>query len=219
MKEFIRHDYDDIGRKYIFSDGTEYYSVTTMIGNTKDKRFLEEWRQKVGRQKAEAITRSAGNIGTAMHECLEQYMLNNPVDYPNAVIRNLSRQIIPYIDKRVKHVYSTEKVLYSDKLKLAGTVDGIVDYLMGRTINTSILDFKTAGRVPKMKWIYDYFIQMCLYAMMIAEMQGTTPIKYGVLLFAFKKQRSNKNQVIIDLEKYNEIAINRIHSFNKLIGV
>ncbi len=218
MKEFIKHEYDDTGRIYVFNDGSRYYSVTTMLGATGDKRGLDEWRKRVGHQQAEAICKTACNIGNDMHECLEQYLLKNEVNYPNAVVKMLARQIIPYIDKNVKHVYGTEQVLYSDKLNLAGTVDGIVDYLMGRTVNASILDFKTAGRVPKVEWVQDYFLQMCIYSMMIAEMQGTTPIQTGVLLFAYKKQRSRKNQIIIDLTKYNEIALERIELFHNKVS-
>ena len=217
MKKFIEHQYDEIGRQYLFDDGSKYYSVTTALSYTKNQQFLEEWRKKVGKQKAEQLTKIAGIIGTDMHFCLENYLLKKEVVYPNAVVKMLCRQIIPFVDKKISHVYSTEEVLYSDKLQLAGTVDAVVDYLINGTTHISILDFKTSNRIPKVEWVQDYFIQMCLYAMMIFEMKRIKPIQKGVLLFAFKKQRSNKNQIIIDLVKYKNASLKRVNLFHSLI--
>lgn len=215
MKKFIKHEYDDIGRQYLFDDNTKYYSVTTVLGATKDKRFLIEWRKKVGLRTAEAITRAASVTGTHVHEALEYYLKNVPYTYPNAVIKNLVHQITPYIDKRVKHVYATEKFLYSDKLKLAGTVDAIVDYSINDKVYYSILDFKTAGNVPKAQWIQDYLLQLAIYSMMVAEMTGKKEADIGVLLFAYKKVRSRNNQVVVNLSKYKKLALKRIELFHK----
>ena len=211
MKQFIEHTYDDIGRIYNFDDGSVYYSVTTALGNTKDKRFLEEWRERVGHKKADAITKYAGEMGTQMHDCLERYLLKEPIQYPNAVVKNLSAQIIPYLDKRVTDVQYTEKVLYSDKLNLAGTVDAVVRY----ADIWSILDFKNAKKQPKVSWIQDYLLQLAIYAMMMEEMYGEK-INRGVLLFAYREQRSPNREVVVDLTPYKQKAIQRIDLFHKL---
>lgn len=217
MKQFIKHIYDDIGRIYIFDDGSKYYSVTTALGNTKDKRFLEEWRIRIGREKAEAITKHAGIVGTQVHECLENYLLKQPIDYPNTVIKNLCAQVKPYIDRRISRVYSTEKVLWSDEFDLAGTTDAVVDYKLNRvTTRASILDFKTANAQPKPEWITDYLIQLFIYSRMLAEMNDTTPINTGVLLFAYKKLRSKNNEVVVDLTKYETQAMKRIERFHEI---
>ena len=209
MKKFLRHEYDDIGRIYIFDDGSKYYSVTTMLGATGDKKFLVAWKKRIGVQRAEAITRCATNTGNIVHECLEQYLLGNEVQYPNAVIKMLVRQIIPYIDKYISKVYHTEQILYSSLLNLAGTADGIVDY----NDEFMVLDFKTSRRVPKISWITDYFIQLFIYSKMIEEMYGTRP-KKGVLLFCYKEQRSRNNQIIVNLDKYESSAMKRIELFH-----
>ena len=210
MKSFTKHTYDSSGRTYNFDDGSTYFSVTTALGATKDMRFLNDWRKKVGSAKAESITKTATNIGNDVHRCMEHYLLGDDVVYPNSFVKMLCRQIIPYIDKHVSKVYYTEEVLYSDSLQLAGTADGIVDYMN----HGMVLDFKTSKRVPKISWITDYFLQMYIYSVMIEEMYGMK-MKKGVLLFCFKEQRSRNNQIVVDLSKYKDVAMRRIELFHK----
>ncbi len=217
MKKLTGCSYDDRGRKYHFDDGSAYYSVTTMLGNTADKSYLEEWRNRIGRQKAEHITKTAGIIGTDMHKCLEDYMLKRSPQFPNSVIKNLFKQIKPFVDKNVSNVHASEMVLYSDSLQLAGTADGIVDFMINGVPEFSILDFKTANRRPRVEWISDYFLQMTAYAMMYEEMYGKFP-KYGVLLFAYKKVRSPHRQIICYTEKYKSHVIERNQNFLLTLG-
>ena len=217
MKKFLKHTYDDIGRIYHFDDGSQYYSVTTMLGATKDQSGLDKWRQRIGIEKAEQITKTAGNIGTELHECMESYLLNNEYQYPNNVVQSLARQIKPYCDKYIKHVYDTEKFMWSDKLQLAGTTDALVDYLMSaRKTHFSILDFKTANQQPKIEWVKDYFIQMAIYGKMFGEMCGCTPPSKGVLLFAYKRVRSRNNQIITDLNKWDDDIEKRLEMFEAI---
>jgi len=214
MKKFIEHQYDEWGRIYVFDDSSRYYSVTTALGNTKDKRFLEEWKRKMGRERAEALTAVACRTGTNMHEILEYHLKKEKLPYtPNKYTFNLANQIIPYIEKRVTDVYKVEAVLYSDKLKLAGMVDGIVKY----DENVCILDFKTAKRQPKIEWIQDYLLQLAIYAMMYEEMTGKR-IDYGCLLFAYKMVKSPNHEVFVELTKYKKAAIERIKMFHQLIS-
>ncbi len=214
MKKFLEHEYDDIGRIYVFDDGSRYYSVTTALGYTKDNKSLEQWKAKVGKEKAEAICKVACETGTSMHEVLEYYMLKKDIGKPvPRYIQNLANQIIPYIDKRVSKVYRAEAELFSDKMGIAGTADGIVQY--GKTL--VILDFKTAKRQPKVEWIQDYLLQLALYALMWEEIHGER-INYGVLLFAYKAVRSPKKEIIIKLDKYKEIALKRVDAFHEKIN-
>lgn len=212
MKKFIRHEYDDLGRIYVFDDGSRYYSVTTALGNTKDKRFLEEWRQRIGRQRAEALTKIACKTGTTMHEILEYYLKGEElIEKPNAYMRNLANQIIPYINKRVTRVHEVEAILHSNKMKLAGMVDAVVTY----ADKLCILDFKTSKRQPKPQWIQDYLLQLAIYALMIEEMTGYK-IEYGCLLFAYKQVKSRNQEVFVKLAPYKELALKRINLFSQL---
>lgn len=214
MKKFIEHTYDDIGRIYNFDDGSKYYSVTTALGVTKDGTFLEEWRKKVGEERAEAVTRLACSIGTDMHEILEYYLKNEEMDSPpSKYSQNLANQITPFIDKRVSRVHQVETVVYSDRFKLAGTADAIVTYANHLTV----LDFKTAKRMPKIEWIYDYLCQLAIYAMMLEEMSGTK-FHYGALLFAYKQVKNPNREIFVKLDKYKPKAVKRIEMFYEKIA-
>lgn len=217
MREFKEYKKDALGRRYTFNDGKCYYGVTSMLDASKDKSGLDAWRKRVGNQEAEFICNTAKTVGTNMHESLENYLITGESTFKDSLSKRLFYQIKPYLDKKVKHVYSTERVLWSDKLQLAGTADAFVDYDLGRKTVYSVLDFKTSKRVPKLEWIQDYFIQMYVYSQMIAEMTGSSAPKYGVLLFAFKEQQSRKNQIIIKLAPYEDRAMRRIDYFHSLI--
>lgn len=216
MKKFTGHTYDDIGRIYHFDDGSQYYSVTTMLGATKDTKFLDEWRKKVGQKRAEGLTRIAGVIGSDMHGCLEKYLLGEQPEFPNAVVKNLFMQVKPYIDKRVVKVHATEQVLWSDSLQLAGSCDAIVDYLVKDVCYYTVLDFKTANKQPKIEWIKDYFLQLTAYSLMINSMFNQRPLR-GALLFAFKQQRSDYREVIVDVVRYIHDLKKRVELFHSIV--
>jgi len=48
-------------------------SVTTVLGETKDKSGLEKWRKRVGEKEADRISTLSMNRGTVMHRLIELY--------------------------------------------------------------------------------------------------------------------------------------------------
>ena len=48
-------------------------SVTTILGETKDKSGLEKWRKKVGEVEADRISNLSMSRGTIMHRLIELY--------------------------------------------------------------------------------------------------------------------------------------------------
>ena len=73
-----------INRKYV--NGKRYYevkegnkvlglfpSITTVLGETSDKSGLEDWRNKVGHEEADRISKLSMNRGTIMHRLIELY--------------------------------------------------------------------------------------------------------------------------------------------------
>ena len=55
-------------------------SVTTILGKTKDQKFLKDWKAKVGEQEAERIKNLSSKRGTSMHKFLEHYILGTGYD-------------------------------------------------------------------------------------------------------------------------------------------
>ena len=59
------------GRRYVTPDGEKLPSVTTILSDTtpeEKKKALQEWRNRVGHQKAQEITTEAASRGTRMHK-------------------------------------------------------------------------------------------------------------------------------------------------------
>ena len=81
-------------------DGVRYYkvgsgdtlkklaSITSVTSNYK-KEFFNQWRKKVGVEKADAITRKATSRGTDMHTLVEHHLKNE--DLPT--VQPLSQQL------------------------------------------------------------------------------------------------------------------------------
>jgi hypothetical protein len=79
---------DPVTRKRVYAtpDGEKLPSVTTILSATKDMTALNEWKKRVGEEKAQQIVTEASGVGTAMHANLERFLCgmerqpgNNPV--------------------------------------------------------------------------------------------------------------------------------------------
>lgn len=188
------------GRRYKTPSGELYESITTALGkDPKKEKSLMEWRERVGAQEANRISRLASTRGTAMHTICENY-LNNEQDYigkamPNAVV--MFRTIQPILDKAITRVYMQECSLYSDVYRLAGRVDCIAD-IKGKL---SVLDFKTSTRTKKRERIKDYYLQTAAYSFMFEEMYGKS-IDQVVIIIAVENE--NPQIFIDDPYKYKD---------------
>jgi hypothetical protein len=170
------------------SDGKRYYtspngvllpSVTTVIG-AKKKQSIMEWRQRVGEEEANRVSRFASGRGTKMHNLVERYLLNEAVDWniemPDGVymFRKIAREL-----KNINNIHYMEEALWSEKIGLAGRVDCIAEW-KGKL---SIIDFKTSQKIKTKDQITDYFAQCTAYALMYEELVGN-PIDQIVILMA-----------------------------------
>ena len=74
-KDFKRID----GAERFYSFGAlKVPSVTTILKKTQPKEkqdSLKKWRERVGEAEAEKIRDNAAAVGTALHKCLEKYIL------------------------------------------------------------------------------------------------------------------------------------------------
>lgn len=166
-KSFVYSEDTPSGRVYNTPDGKKYPSVTTVLSKMSDKSSLDEWRSRVGEEAARKITQDAGERGTIMHEMIESYFRNEPIDSKgNAIANKLYRSMSIYF-KRM-NVVDLEFALWSDTMKIAGRVDclGYFDGVL------SIIDFKSSRKEKPEQWIKDYFIQTTLYSMMLYELTG-----------------------------------------------
>lgn len=157
-------------RYYRTPEGNLYPSVTTVLSNTADKGFLKRWINRVGLEESEKIKGRSAVRGTAVHSMCEDFVLNRQIDFRKQMPFNIDlfKQIQRVLVKSVDNIRASEIMLYSDKLKIAGSVDLIADY-KGRP---AIVDFKTSLKEKREDWVLDYKLQTTLYAAMLHERFG-----------------------------------------------
>jgi ATP-dependent exoDNAse (exonuclease V) beta subunit len=156
-------------------------SVTSILGKTKDKSFLKQWRARVGEKTAEKIIADSARIGTALHLYIEHYVNEHAYkDLTDIGIqaRKMAQVIIDHDQglKKVSEIWGSEVHLYYPG-KYAGTTDmiGVYD---GRP---TIIDFKQTNRPKKREWVQDYLMQLAAYAMAHNKLFDTE-IDQGVVL-------------------------------------
>jgi genome maintenance exonuclease 1 len=203
-------------RKYATPDGEKLPSVTTILDATKSeesKQALNNWRKRVGVQKAQEITTEAAGRGTRMHKWLEDYIktgvLNEPGSNPYSLQSHLMAQsIINQGLVKCNEYWGTEVPLYYPKI-YAGTTDlaGVHDG------SEAIMDHKQTNKPKKREWIDDYFVQLAAYANAHNEVHGTK-IRKGVI---FMCSADNLYQEFIlegtEFDKYTEIWFNRVEQY------
>lgn len=159
------------GRLYTTPTGEKYKSITTVLSNY-NKQGILEWRQAVGEEQANKISRKAANRGTKIHKICEDYINNETTDFKLQLLmpdlKELFFKIKPIIDQNVDNIYAQEQALYSHKLKVAGRVDLIAEW-NGRI---AIIDFKTSTKQKDEENIQNYFMQCTAYALMFHEITG-----------------------------------------------
>ena len=204
------------GRRYATPDGEKLPSVTTILDATKSeesKQALQNWRKRVGVQKAQAITTEAANRGTRMHKFLEDYIKtgiitesgSNPYSIQS---HKMAKTIITEGLSNCTEYWGTEVPLYFPRI-YAGTTDlvGVHDG------NEAIMDHKQTNKPKKREWIDDYFVQLSAYANAHNEVHGTK-IRKGVI---FMCSADNNYQEFIlegsDFDKYSDMWFKRVEQY------
>lgn len=156
------------GRVYKTPEGNLYPSITTVLSSYNKKGILE-WRNRVGEEAANKISRQAANRGTKLHYVCEQYLLNLMNDMRFKMMmpdtKELFMKLRPYLDKHIGKIYAIEQSLYSDRLGVAGRVDCIAEW----DGELAVIDFKTSSKLKEEHYIGNYFMQCSAYAEMFEE--------------------------------------------------
>jgi genome maintenance exonuclease 1 len=194
-------------RWYTTPEGNEYPSVTTVLGHG-DKPWLENWRNMLGDKKAQRETERCAERGTAVHEMAEAYLKNdeNPTKGYRADHAKLFNQIKLRLNK-IDNILAQEVALYSDSLKLAGTVDCVAEY----EGQLSIIDFKTSNNNKDVDMVNDYFLQctaysiafMEMYDIMIDDIVVLIAVEKGMMPMVYKKK----------IDEFVEPLTQRINTF------
>ena len=173
----------EIGRHYLDSNKKPVPSVTTVLsGTSKSTDALIQWRNRVGNEEAERIIKQSTDIGTAVHEAIENYLNgaywnNFDETHDQQLAQKISTKFINDGLKGITEIWGLEVGLLLDNL-YAGTADCVGMY---ENIPT-LIDFKTAKKIKKREWIEDYFLQGCAYANAHNVMFGTNIEQIVILM-------------------------------------
>lgn len=198
-----KYNYQQINRENL--NGRRYYttptgdrvpSVTTILDRTKPdeaKQALQEWRRRVGEQRAQQITTEAAGRGTRMHKWLENFIQSgntgSPGTHPESIrSHRMAQKIIDAGFVHVNEVWGNEVPLYFPEL-YAGTTD-CVGVHAGEP---AILDFKQSNKPKRREWIDDYFLQLTAYALAHNEVHGTN-IRKGVVMMSVRPEDDSEPQ-------------------------
>lgn len=209
-----RFDYQPLSREtvdgqrlYATPDGSRLPSVTTILDRTKpaEKRMaLEQWKRRVGAERAQQITTEAANRGTRMHTYLEHYIINgtqkergsNPFSWAShAMADTVIREGLCRVDE----FWGTEVPLY-----FPGIYAGTTDCVGVHAGTPAIMDFKQTNRPKREEWIDDYKLQLVAYAEAHNEIHGTT-ISKGVILMCVKPVEDDRGS--FEQPEYQEFVI------------
>lgn len=208
------------GRFYITPSGERVPSVTTVLGYGK-RDSLSEWRNKVGHEEANKISRQAATRGTKFHKLMEKYLSNEENILTEDIMPDMQcafKNCLPTLN-RIDNIRYLESPLYSLKHKIAGRTDCIAEF----DGTLSVIDFKTSRKLKQEDWIVDYFLQGCAYSLMHEELTEI-PIEQSVIIISVDGEskpqifvRKNKHyieQLIETVKKYH--AENTIHRNERL---
>ena len=173
--------FPDGKRYYVTPAGNKLPSVTTVIGAQK-KASIMAWRQRVGEEAANKISRQASSRGTNVHTLCERYLNNDKLGDIMPDAKEMFIALVPLLD-RIDNIWYQEQALFSEQLGLAGRVDCIGEF----DGVLSIIDFKTSKRIKQRDDILDYFAQCTAYSLMLEEMIET-PVDQVVVIMAIDNE-------------------------------
>lgn len=196
------------GRKYLLPDGQKVPSITTVLSYFK-KDIIQAWRNRVGEEEANRVSKKASNRGTNVHTLCENYLNNSPHPtrgaMPDAV--EMFNSIKPELS-RINNIHYQECGLYSTMLGVAGRVDCIAEF----DGVLSVIDFKTSRKIKTSDMIEDYYMQECFYALAYEELIGN-PIHQLVTIIAVE---DDKPLVFIEETKnWIEPLVNLVNEYKR----
>lgn len=199
-------------RVYLTPDGESLPSVTTILSATKDMTHLNEWKRRIGEEKAKQITTEAAGVGTAMHSNLERFiagMQRQPGNNPVHVQANaMADQIIINGLVHVNEVWAMEQSLYFPGL-YSGTTDLVAVY----KDNPSVCDYKQTNKPKKEEWVEDYKIQLIAYILAHNEVYSTDIREGHVFMCSRNCEYQQFDLWPSDFNKYQDLWLGKVEEY------
>ena len=169
----------DHGTRVYNIAGYKLPSVTTILAQTKDKTYLNDWRNKIGNEEAERIFNLSSKRGTAMHKFLEKHIQGTGYEDLTDIgvqAKPMAQKIIEVGFTPIEHYFGCEVMLHYPGL-YAGSTDLVCEHNGLETI----ADFKQSNKPKREEWIDDYKLQIAAYAMAHDYVYGSQ-IRQGIIM-------------------------------------
>jgi genome maintenance exonuclease 1 len=165
-------------RLYNLPNGDWVPSITS-VTSFYNRQIFVKWRERVGIEEANRITKKATARGTDFHQVCQDYLENKELNWDDyqPLTKFMFHHAKPYLDK-INNIHAIERTLYSEYLGLAGRVDCIAEY----EGELAVIDFKTSDKIKPEEWIENYFVQETFYAAAYYEMTGQVVNKLITLM-------------------------------------
>lgn len=164
-------------RLYHLPDGQWVPSITS-VTSFYNRQIFVKWRERVGLEEANRITKRATARGTDFHQVCQDYLENKELNWNDyqPLTKFMFYHLKPELDK-INNIHAIERTLYSQYYGLAGRVDCIAEY----EGELAVIDFKTSDKIKPEEWIENYFVQEMFYAAAYYELTEK-PIKKLITL-------------------------------------
>ena len=165
-------------RLYNLPNGDWVPSITS-VTSFYNRQIFVKWRERVGIEEANRITKRATARGTDFHQVCQDYLENKELNWNDyqPLTKFMFHHAKPYLDK-INNIHAIERTLYSQYFGLAGRVDCIAEY----EGELAVIDFKTSDKIKPEAWIENYFVQEMFYASAYYEMTGNSIKKLITLM-------------------------------------
>jgi len=176
-------------------------SVTTILGETKDKSGLEKWRKRVGEKEADRISNLSLSRGTIMHRLIELYKNKTQGEAQDRLVElkeiaKTDDEVNEFSEDKNGSLYLEEawKFFYKFWFNSADYFDRIKEVVEAETFlwtvkgggwagtvdNISILvdgsikiiDYKNSRKPKREDWVQDYYMQAAAYFIAYWDMSG-----------------------------------------------
>ena len=176
-------------------------SVTTILGETKDKSGLEKWRKRVGEKEADRISNLSMSRGTIMHRLIELYKTKTSGEAQDRLVElkeiaKTDDEVNEFSEHENGELYLEEawKFFYKFWFNSADYFDTIKEVIEAETFlwtvkgggwagtvdnisevvdgKIKIIDYKNSRKPKREEWVIDYYLQASAYFIAYWDMSG-----------------------------------------------
>lgn len=180
------------GRVYETPEGI-FPSITTVLGATANKTWLQKWIDSVGEEEANRIKEAAAERGTILHNYLERlyeeyesptkeqakyFIASSGLNNEKPFIKTMTVELLKHLLVNNFRSVSQEFVVWDSELKVAGRCDG-VGYWNG---NLVVIDYKTSRKKKSVSQIKDYYLQATFYCTAHNKLFETKVNRFYILM-------------------------------------